>query len=252
MLAMHWGVVASSVGLLVNNRAIANGGDSDHANEGDSGHVGDDSEFAVSVRGLYKHALRGFDLDVRKGERVVIMGPIGCGKTTLLRCLMRLARPDAGRLFLHGVPYDNLSSDVVRESFAYIPQQPTLFDRSILDNVLYGSGLDGSKEPVRAAVWSAARRLGIADAIAALPDGFDTLAGKGGDTLSGGQRQMVWLLRAMMRRRPVVLLMDEPTAALDDASKQSLQAALDAFETVIIVSHDREFADAVATRVIRM
>ena len=244
MLAMHWGVVASSVGLL------AGGGDKDgerhHRDRGDHG------EFAVSVRGLYKHALHGFNLDVREGERVVIMGPIGCGKTTLLRCLMQLARPEAGRLFLYGVPYDRMSPDVVRESFAYIPQQPTLFNRSIMDNVLYGSGLDGTTDAVRAAVWSAARHVGIADAIAALPDGIDTLAGKGGDTLSGGQRQMVWLLRAMMRRHPVVLLMDEPTAALDEVSKKCLQTAINAFETVIIVTHDRDFADAVATRIVHM
>lgn len=245
MLAMHWGVIASSVGLLAGVR------DSDHDSDGKSD-LGDRGEFAVSVRGLYKHALRGFNLDVREGERVVIMGPIGCGKTTLLRCLMQLARPEAGRLFLHGVPYDRMSPDVVRESFAYIPQQPTLFNRSIIDNVLYGSGLDGTTDVVRTAVWSAARHLGIADAIAALPNGIDTLAGKGGDTLSGGQRQMVWLLRAMMRRHPVILLMDEPTAALDEASKQCLQAAIAAFETVIIVTHDRDFADAIATRVVHM
>lgn len=260
MLAMHWGVVASSVGLLAGDED--HDGDGDHAGEdhdgdhaGDGDHDGEedrDGELAVSIRGLYKHALHGLDLDVRRGERVVVMGPIGSGKTTLLRCLMRLARPEAGRMFLHGVLFDRMSPDVVRENFVYIPQQPTLFNRSIMDNVLYGSGLDGANETVRATVWSAAQHVGIADAIASLPDGMDTLAGKGGDTLSGGQRQMVWLLRAMMRRQPVVLLMDEPTAALDDASKQSLQAAIGVFDTAIIVTHDHEFADAIATRIVRI
>jgi ABC-type multidrug transport system fused ATPase/permease subunit len=186
-------------------------------------------------------------LVIREGDRVAIVGRMGSGKTTLVRLMLRLLDPTSGSVLLRGRPYTELSLDRLRGEFGYVPQGAALFDRTVLENALYGVPGGGDRAEREEAVWSAARAIGLDGVFASMPDGLATPAGKGGSRLSGGQRQAVWLVR-MQLLRPSVLVLDEPTSAMDPATRSAVSAAVARFRTVVFVTHDREFADAVATR----
>jgi ATP-binding cassette subfamily C protein LapB len=208
-------------------------------------------------------SLRSASLSIREGERVAVVGKMGSGKTTMLRLIMRLLEPTSGSLELRGVPYESLRVDDVRRAFGYVPQGAALFDRSVLENAFYGvdwvgmgavesTGVEGEsrgkleKDRLKA-FWKAAKELGVDGVLEALQDGAETRAGKAGSRLSGGQRQAVWLVR-MRLLGPAVLVLDEPTSAMDPESRAAVSAAIARFPTVIFVTHDMGFVDAVATR----
>ena len=137
-----------------------------------------------------------------------------------------------------------MDTEQVRSMFGYVPQTPVLFDATVLTNILYGHE-DASIE----AVWAVADRIGAADALRRI--GIHTPAGKHGSRLSGGQRQLVWLLRVLLGN-PVTLLLDEPTSALDGDSTAMVLAAIDAVGTAIVVTHDDTFAESFANRVVTL
>ncbi len=179
--------------------------------------------------------LRGVDFDLAPGEHVAIVGPYGSGKTPLLHVLLGLLRPDAGGASADGVPYAELDLDALRRSIGVVMQRATFFHGTIRDNVAYGHE-DASDESVRAAA-----RYACADEfIDELPDGWDTLIGDAGMTLSGGECQRLALARALLRR-PRLLVLDEPTNHLDAAVVHrildSLRALPDA-PAILVVSHD--------------
>jgi ABC-type multidrug transport system fused ATPase/permease subunit len=194
--------------------------------------------------GSTRDVLHGLTLHFSKGERVAIRGAVGCGKSTLLRLLLRLVRPTQGELYLLGRSYSSMDTEQVRSMFGYVPQTPVLFDATVLTNILYGHE-DASIE----AVWAVADRIGAADALRRI--GIHTPAGKHGSRLSGGQRQLVWLLRVLLGN-PVTLLLDEPTSALDGDSTAMVLAAIDAVGTAIVVTHDDTFAESFANRVVTL
>jgi ABC-type multidrug transport system fused ATPase/permease subunit len=191
---------------------------------------------------LHRVSLRVWD-----GDRVAIVGRMGSGKTTLVRLLLAMLTPTDGTLLSGGRPYAELGARRVRRAFGYVPQSTTLFDRSVFENVVYGVDAAVDEDDV----WRAAAALGVDAMLRELPDGLSTPVGKSGSRLSGGQRQAVWLLRTLLKR-PQVLLLDEPTSAMDPDSKSAIAAALARFpaRAVIFVSHDPAFVAAVATRVV--
>jgi ABC-type multidrug transport system fused ATPase/permease subunit len=209
------------------------------------------SSVALAARGLTYAAggrtlLHAVDLDVGEGEHVVVAGPVGSGKSTLLKLFMRYAVPQAGELFLKGTPYSSLKPANIRRVVGYVPQQPVLFNRSIFANIAYGAlqrrrGQDLNKTDLEREVWDNIERLGLRPMFeASFPQGLQTVAGKHGSNLSGGQRQIVWLLRVMMQD-PEILLLDEPTAALDPDTREKVQKVLSVMmegRTVVMVSHD--------------
>lgn len=184
--------------------------------------------------------LRDVTLTFEMGERTVLLGPVGSGKSTVLSLLAWLVTPEEGYLHIGGVMYDAIGRDDVRAQIAYVPQTPTLFDRSLLDNILYGTDADEEDAQVLAA------ELGAQSWIARLPQGLRTMVSKGGSRLSGGQRQVVLLMRALLSRKRLVLL-DEPTSAMDDSTRNEVAAALLRVDTAVIVTHDLEFAKTVST-----
>ncbi len=179
-------------------------------------------------------ALRGVDLTVRKGETVALVGPSGAGKTTLMDLLAYFDRPTRGRILLDGVDlqrYDPLS---YRQRLAVVPQEVFLFSGTVLENILYARP-DASMEEV----WEALRMADAEDFLKELPQGLYTRVGQGGIRLSGGQRQRLALARAILRD-PEILILDEPTAALDARSEDRIQETLHRIfqdRTVLIIAH---------------
>jgi ABC-type multidrug transport system fused ATPase/permease subunit len=194
--------------------------------------------------GSTRDVLRGLTLHFGIGERVAIRGAVGCGKSTLLRLLLRLVRPTRGELYALGRAYSSMDTEQVRSMFGYVPQTPVLFDATVLTNILYGH----EDAPIEA-VWAVADRIGASETLRRI--GIHTPAGKHGSRLSGGQRQLVWLLRVLLGN-PVTLLLDEPTSALDGDSTAMVLAAIDAVGTAIVVTHDDTFAESFANRVVTL
>lgn len=175
------------------------------------------------------------------GQRTVITGPIGAGKSTLLKLLMRFYEPSEGDLFIDNTWYSTMSNKQVRRKIGYVPQDPILFNRSIIENIMYGNSKSNTDE-VRRIVSS----LGIYEDL-------DASVGKSGSRLSGGQRQLVWCLRVLFRD-PEVIIMDEPTASMDDTTKKVLVQLLSTLgrnKTILMVTHD-DFLINSATRKINL
>jgi ATP-binding cassette, subfamily B, bacterial len=194
-----------------------------------------------------KPVLDRIDLALAPGERVAIVGPSGAGKSTLLSLLLRLHDPAEGRVLLDGVDIRAFRLDSLRAQFSVVLSDSLLFAASIRDNIGYGAaGSDSGADPGadRAAIIRAARLANAHGFIEALPNGYDTLVGERGVTLSSGQRQRIAIARAALRPRPILIL-DEPTTGLDRHNAQAVIQALEKLaqgRTVLMVTHDLALA----------
>ena len=181
-----------------------------------------------------KPALQDIHLDIRVGEMTAIVGPSGAGKTTLAYLLPGLLTPTAGQLRLDGQPLGPDSLDRLRRQTAFVFQEASLFDVSLAENIRM-SRRDATDEEVR----KAADQAGILDFIESLDEGFETRVGRSGSRLSLGQKQRVAIARALVSQRPVIVL-DEPTAALDPETERRLAADLlkaRRDRAVVVVAH---------------
>lgn len=178
-----------------------------------------------------------FSYDFPPQSITAILGETGSGKTTLVRLLLNLIRPQAGSLYLYdaqGLRLD--ASPDTRCNFAYVPQGNTLLSGTIKENLLLGRP-DATDEELHEAL-----RLAAADFINELPDGIESICGEGGTGLSEGQAQRIAIARALLRRAPFLLL-DEATSALDtETERRVLQNIVGTFagRTVIVVTHRPE------------
>ena len=178
--------------------------------------------------------LDGFDLRIEAGTRVGLVGRSGSGKTTVLALLQRLRYIQGGSILIDGKDLRGLTEEALRSVISVVPQDVSLFHRSVMENIRYGKP-EASDEEVMAAAKAAECR----DFIDAMPEGFDTQVGDRGMELSGGQRQRLAIARAFLRNAPILLL-DEATSALDSESEQRVQEALDRLmvgRTVVAVAH---------------
>jgi ATP-binding cassette, subfamily B, bacterial len=179
-------------------------------------------------------ALHGLSFGMRAGERVALVGPSGSGKSTVLQLLLRFYDPQSGRILVDGAPIVEADPAAVRRRMALVPQEPTIFATSVLENIRYGR-LDADEGQVR----RAAALASADDFIQALPQGYHTVIGERGVTLSGGQRQRMAIARAILKDAPILLL-DEATSALDAESERSVQEALDRLmqgRTTLVIAH---------------
>ncbi|WP_028996073.1 type I secretion system permease/ATPase [Azonexus hydrophilus] len=191
-------------------------------------------------------ALRGINCNIKAGEKVVIIGRIGSGKTTLQKLIMGLYQTTGGAVSIDGVDVRQLDPADLRRNIGYVAQDVTLFYGTLRDNISIGAPYADD-----AAILAAAEAGGLTDFVNRHPDGFDMMIGERGDSLSGGQRQGVAIARAFLMDPPILLL-DEPTSAMDFSSEQQFKQRLKsiaAHKTVIIVTHRNSLLD-LATRVI--
>jgi ATP-binding cassette subfamily B protein len=167
-----------------------------------------------------KPVLEGFDLEVRTGETIALVGSTGGGKTTIVNLLCRFYEPTAGEIHLHGTDYRRRSLHWLQSKLGIVLQQPHLFRGSVADNLRYGR-LDATDGELA----EAARVAGAHDFIVALEKGYETDVGEGGNRLSTGQKQLLSFARAILKQ-PQILVMDEATSSVDTETEQRIQAGL--------------------------
>jgi ATP-binding cassette subfamily B protein len=175
-----------------------------------------------------------FDLTIKPGEKIGLVGPSGGGKTTITRLLLRFMDIQEGSIKIDGQDIRDIKQQDLRKSIAYVPQEPLLFHRSVKENIRYGKPDATDEEIVAVAKKSFAH-----DFIKTLPDGYDTTVGERGVKLSGGQRQRVAIARAMLKNAPILIL-DEATSALDSESERVIQKALWELmkdKTAVVIAH---------------
>jgi ATP-binding cassette subfamily B protein len=198
--------------------------------------------------------LAGIDLEIRRGERIGLIGSTGSGKSTLVDLLMGLLTPTEGRILLDGVDlYDSCNPEHLvawRAVIAHVPQSIFLADSSIAENIAFGipKGLIDLER-----VQQAAQQAQIAGFIESSPEGYDTFVGERGIQLSGGQRQRIGIARALYRKASVIVL-DEATSALDAATEDAVMEAIEGLSrqlTVVMIAH-RMSTVARCDRVIRL
>lgn len=188
----------------------------------------------VSFKYKRKWILRDFNLVIHPGERVGLVGASGAGKTTLVNLLMRFWDPNRGEILIDGQNIRNVTQDSLRNAIAFIPQEPTMFNRTLRDNIAYGK-----ENATDAEIRRAARRAAADKFIMATEKKYDSLVGDRGIKLSGGQRQRVAIARAFLKNAPILVL-DEATSALDSETEVAIQKSfedLSANRTTIAIAH---------------
>ncbi|MEN9920195.1 MAG: hypothetical protein RL538_88 [Candidatus Parcubacteria bacterium] len=175
-----------------------------------------------------------FNLTIKPGERVGLVGHSGAGKTTFVSLLLRQHDVTNGSIEIDGQNISQVTQDSLRQAIAVVPQEPLLFHRTIRENIAYGKS-DATDEEIVAV----AKKAQAHDFIVALPEGYETLVGERGIKLSGGQKQRVAIARAMLKDAPILVL-DEATSALDSESEVAIQEALHKLmegKTVVAIAH---------------
>ncbi len=181
-----------------------------------------------------KWVLHDFNLTIKPGERVGLVGASGAGKTTLVSLLMRFYEPTRGEILIDGQNIHDVSQDSLRHAIAFIPQEPTMFNRTIHDNIEYGR--PGATLPQ---IRNAARRAAADKFIMATENKYDSLVGDRGIKLSGGQRQRIAIARAFLKDAPILVL-DEATSALDSETEAAIQKSFEELasgRTTIAIAH---------------
>jgi ABC-type multidrug transport system fused ATPase/permease subunit len=171
---------------------------------------------------------------IKAGQMVGVVGPTGCGKSTIVSLIPRFYDPTGGSVKIDGVDLRDYKFLPLRDQIGYVLQETILFAGSVRDNIAYGQ-----KDVTDAQIHEAAKLANADEFIQRMPHGYDTMVGERGDTLSGGQRQRIGIARAIVRNNPILIL-DEPTAALDTESEQLVMEALERLmkgRTVITIAH---------------
>lgn len=178
--------------------------------------------------------LANFCLDIKEHERVGLVGPSGGGKTTITKLLLRFIDVQSGSITIDGQDIGKTTQGSLRRAIAYVPQEPLLFHRSLLENIAYSNNTATQKEIVYAATLAHAHEF-----IVALPHGYETLVGERGIKLSGGQRQRIAIARAILKHAPILVL-DEATSSLDSESEKHIQEGLWELmkdKTALVIAH---------------
>jgi ATP-binding cassette subfamily B protein len=175
---------------------------------------------------------------IKSLDRVAIIGTNGSGKSTIIKLLSGFFKPTEGEILFDGVNIRNIDREYLRSKLSIVSQKVVLFNRTVLENICYAT-----KTP-KDEVVEILNKLKIMNVFKKLPQGLDTMAGSRGENLSGGQRQIIYLLRSYLSNKPITI-MDEPTAAVDSFHKKYVIQMINEMSkktTLIVVTHDSEFA----------
>ena len=179
--------------------------------------------------------IQNISFEVKPGQVVALLGSTGSGKTTLVNLLPRFYDYTNGRVMLDGVELVDYSRKYLRKQIGIVEQEPFLFSRSILDNIIYGVGRQVPQEEVE----KAARVAAVHDVILSFPDGYKTLVGENGVTLSGGQKQRVAIARTLLKN-PRILILDDSTSSVDTETEAEIRKSLNTLmedRTTFIIAH---------------
>ncbi len=174
------------------------------------------------------------DISINAGEKVGLVGFSGGGKTTFVNLILRLFDLNKGSIKIDGQNISDVTIGSLRKNISYIPQEPSLFNRSVMDNIRYGRLKSSDEEVIRAAKAAKCHEF-----IMRLDSGYETIVGERGVKLSGGQRQRIAIARAILRDGPI-LIMDEATSALDSVTEQYIQDVMKKItknRTTLIIAH---------------
>lgn len=179
-----------------------------------------------------------FNLTINQGDKIAIVGHIGSGKSTLIKLLMKYHEHTSGHITIGGTSIKDIDVKELRSGISYVPQNTLLFDRTLYENITYGTQNVKEEEILR--IFD---QLGMYELKEKFQERMHKPVGKNGGELSGGQRQIVWLLRAFLSNKNIIII-DEPTSSLDPESKKyviNMINYLFSTKTVIIVTHDKDF-----------
>lgn len=191
----------------------------------------------------YSYALKDVSIKIKKNENVAIVGQIGSGKSTLIKLLMKLSKPTKGNIKINGINLQTISREELYDNIFYVPQKPKLLNRSLYENLIYGleEKLGTNKSENINKINETMKKMKLSQNIIKIfNEKMDQPMGVDGVKLSGGQRQIVWIVRAMMRNTSILIL-DEPSASLDKENKKIILDTIKEVgknKTVIIISHD--------------
>ncbi len=193
-------------------------------------------------KGKYSYALKNIDFTISKNENIAIIGQIGSGKSTLVKLLLKFFEPTQGNIFIDNININEISRDELYNHIFYIPQKPKLLDRTLYENLFYGiesNSKDKSQNINK--IKTIMTNMNIEENIIQIfMEKMEQPLGNDGIKLSGGQRQMVWIIRAMLRN-PSIIIFDEPTSALDKENKSNIIKVIKEIgknKTILIISHD--------------
>ena len=190
-------------------------------------------------------ALHDVSFKIKPLDRVAIIGTNGSGKSTIIKLIMGYYNVSSGQVLHDGVNVLDINREYLRTKIAIINQKVVLFNRSIIDNICYGNNIP--KEKVKQIL----KKLHVMSVFKNQPQGLETLAGLHGSSLSGGQKQIIYLLRCYLSNKPIII-MDEPTAAVDNIHKKYIMRMIDEMakkSTLIVVTHDNEYAASFPTKI---
>ena len=202
---------------------------------------------SFSYPGSERQVLAGFTHDFRPGSLTAIVGETGVGKSTLIKLILALARPEEGKISIYNGREEVMVSPLTRCNLSYVPQGNTLLSGTIRDNLLIGNPR-ASEDDMRRALHTA-----VADFVFSLPDGMDTVCGEQGTGLSEGQAQRIAIARGLLRPGNILLL-DEPSSALDGETERELLERLSGQvtgKTVVLITHRERIAE-LCSEVVRM
>jgi ABC-type multidrug transport system fused ATPase/permease subunit len=198
----------------------------------------DNKEF----KGKYTYALKNVNIKIEKNENIAIIGQIGSGKSTLVKLLLKFFEPSQGEILINNINLKHISRDELYDHVFYIPQKPKLLNRTLYENIFYGIPFEKKDksmnvEKIKTIMKNMKLEENIIDIFV---EKMDQSLGNDGIKLSGGQRQMVWIIRAMLRD-PAIIIFDEPTSALDKKNKDNIINVIKEIgreKTILIISHD--------------
>jgi ATP-binding cassette, subfamily B, bacterial len=182
---------------------------------------------------LQTRLFKNFNLDIKAGEKIALVGQSGSGKSTLTKLLFRFLEPQQGQVSYDGIDARSFTLESLRKQISMVPQQPDLFHRSVRDNIVLGADIS------EAELVEVAKKSCSLDFISDLPEKFDTMVGERGVKLSGGEKQRIAIARAFLEDAPIVVL-DEATSALDSLTEQQIQVAIFNLikdKTAIVIAH---------------